>query len=474
MNRQDDNSKMRHIDFLLLDSLSLLVSFVLSYLIKFGDLGFIHSETWMPLLYIVLLLDIVICLFSDPYSGIFQRAYYDEIIGTVLLTVYNLSSTGILLYVLKVSVAFSRQMILTMYMLYFVISLAAKCLWKKLALSPKTKIYIHQKQSLFIVADSDNIENVFSDSVKGDFTYYDVKGIHLTDCCNISEKNGVCVIGDDYIKYIVDNHIEEVLFASKNFSPDSGICKTLVALGIGVHFLLDDILGFNAENHEITNVGVNKTLCVGLYSFTEAQTLYFFLKRFLDIIIGAIGCAFLIPAALLIKVIYLLSGDCAPVIFTQNRVGKNGKQIKIYKFRTMVPDAEKLLLSMLEDKKLKEEWEENQKFLNDPRITKIGKFLRKTSVDELPQFINVLKGEMSLVGPRPLVKGELEAHNGMKLYEQVKPGITGWWGCNGRSNINYHERLELEYYYVKNISFYLDFLCILRTALSVLQRDGAQ
>ena len=124
----------------------------------------------------------------------------------------------------------------------------------------------------------------------------------------------------------------------------------------------------------------------------------------------------------------------------------------------MVPNADEVLGEMLKEEKYRKEWEENQKFENDPRITKIGNFLRKTSLDEVPQLLNVIKGDMSLVGPRPLVEGELEARNGLKLYNSVKPGITCWWGCNGRSNIDYRERLELEYHYVKHCSLYLDIL----------------
>ena len=104
----------------------------------------------------------------------------------------------------------------------------------------------------------------------------------------------------------------------------------------------------------------------------------------------------------------------------------------------------------------------------------VGRVIRKTSIDEVPQFWNILKGDMSLVGPRPLVPGELEMHDGLTLYNKVKPGITGWWACNGRSNIGYRERLELEYYYVKNCSFYLDLLCIFRTMIAVLRKDGAK
>ena len=126
-------------------------------------------------------------------------------------------------------------------------------------------------------------------------------------------------------------------------------------------------------------------------------------------------------------------------------------------------------------KKYAEEWRKNQKFENDPRITKVGKILRKTSLDELPQFINVLLGDMSLIGPRPLLKGELEQHNGdSKVYESVKPGITGWWACNGRSATTYEQRLEYEYYYVNNFGLLLDLKCIFKTIKVVIERKGAR
>jgi len=117
-----------------------------------------------------------------------------------------------------------------------------------------------------------------------------------------------------------------------------------------------------------------------------------------------------------------------------------------------------MLKEMLKNPDYAAEWAENQKFEHDPRITKVGSFLRKTSLDEWPQFINVLFGDMSLVGPRPLVPGELEEHGGLQLYNRLRPGITGWWGCNGRSNIDYKERLDLEYHYIKNVGFVIDFV----------------
>ena len=129
----------------------------------------------------------------------------------------------------------------------------------------------------------------------------------------------------------------------------------------------------------------------------------------------------------------------------------------------------------MKDSKYRKEWEEKHKLENDPRITPIGKCLRKSSLDELPQFINVLKNEMSLVGPRPLVEGELDLHNGEhNLYESVKPGITSWWASHGRSNTSYEQRLNLEYFYIKNRSLLLDVKCILATIRCVLIREGAK
>jgi undecaprenyl-phosphate galactose phosphotransferase len=202
--------------------------------------------------------------------------------------------------------------------------------------------------------------------------------------------------------------------------------------------------------------------------------MYLFIKRCLDIILSLVGVVILIPISIIIKLVYILMGDEGNVIYTHKRIGKDGKEFQIYKFRTMVQNADVLLEELLKDERYRKEWETNQKIENDPRITKWGRFLRESSLDELPQVINVLKGEMSIVGPRPLVEGELEAHDGLELYQKVKPGITGWWACHGRSDIDYPERLALEYYYVRNLSLKLDLLCIYKTIIAVITRHGAK
>lgn len=203
--------------------------------------------------------------------------------------------------------------------------------------------------------------------------------------------------------------------------------------------------------------------------------LYFGVKRLFDILIALIGCLFLLPVILIVKISYLLHKDFDSIFFRQKRIGKNGKEFKLYKFRSMVPNADEVLKKLLKDPKYKEEWDLNQKFEHDPRITSMGNILRKTSLDELPQFINILIGDMSLIGPRPLVPGELDSHNGNhELYESVRPGISGWWAANGRSATTYERRLELEYYYIQHCGLILDIRCVFRTIKAVIFKTGAK
>lgn len=218
---------------------------------------------------------------------------------------------------------------------------------------------------------------------------------------------------------------------------------------------------------------MNEAVSVQAIGIKEA--LYLTIKRLFDIIVGIIGLIFIIPLSIIVKISYMLNGDFKSIFYKQKRVGKNGKIFYLYKYRTMVYNAEDILQKMLKEEKWKKEWDKNQKFENDPRITKMGNILRKTSLDEVPQFINILKGDMSLIGPRPLVEGELDAHKGNHdIYESVRPGITGWWACNGRSATTYDERLELEYFYVKNRGLRMDIKCIFKTIEAVLLKKGAK
>lgn len=199
------------------------------------------------------------------------------------------------------------------------------------------------------------------------------------------------------------------------------------------------------------------------------------LKRIIDIISALVGIVLLIPITICIAILNICFGDKGPIFYTQIRIGKNGKHFKMYKFRTMCIDADKKLNNILkENDKLKKEWEENRKIEKDPRITKLGSYIRKNSIDEFPQFINVLLGNMSLVGPRPVVDGEVEKYGEFKnKILSVKPGITGCWATHGRSKVGYKKRVLLEAYYVDKFSIWLDIKIILKTIRVIFNRQGA-
>lgn len=201
--------------------------------------------------------------------------------------------------------------------------------------------------------------------------------------------------------------------------------------------------------------------------------MYLFFKRFFDILLGFIGFIFLIPMSIMVKIGYILIKDYNSIFYTQERIGKNGKPFTIYKFRTMIINSQEVLDELLKNPDIKAEYESSYKIKNDPRITKVGKILRKTSLDEMPQFINLIIGNMSLVGPRPVIKKELKKYkHRKKLILSVKPGITGNWVIHGRSDLTYEERIEYEVEYIKNRSLLCDFKIILKTILCVIKRRG--
>ena len=472
-------SWVKLLDFMVIDLISLFLCFLLSFWMKFGNLAFGTNEVWVRYLFLVLVLSVVITLFVNPYSGILRRPYYMEIIRAFQLALYNLMLAALVFYTFKIGLAYSREMSFYMYGLYFFLSLLLKFFWKKLLVSGKIVIQTTKQIPLFVIGCSEGIEKTITNVTTGDFQLYDVTGIHLVDDLERKEVQvagmaPIPVVGKGYGRYILNHNIQEVLVAVEPGRVEDGVLKGLNLNGVGVNIAVENVIGFLPEDQYVQNMGVYRALSVGTFSFTPGQMIYLGAKRLMDILFGILGLVLLVPLSAAVKIAYFATGDRAPIFYSQIRIGQDGRKIRIFKYRTMVPDAEEQLAKLLQEEKYRKEWEEYQKLSDDPRITKIGRILRKASLDEFPQIINVLLGDMSLVGPRPLVKGELESHGGLKLYQRVKPGITGWWGCNGRSNIDYRERLELEYYYVKHCSLYLDLLCILRTMLAVMKRDGAQ
>ena len=198
------------------------------------------------------------------------------------------------------------------------------------------------------------------------------------------------------------------------------------------------------------------------------------IKRCLDFLLSCLAFIFALPVWLVLAVL-IKREDGGPIFYRQKRIGKRGKTISILKFRTMVPEADKVLKDYLAARPdLAEEWNAKQKLECDPRITKIGAFIRRASLDELPQLWNVLRGDLSLVGPRPIITDEISRYgDAFELYCQVRPGLTGLWQVSGRSRLSYERRVELDTYYIRNWSVWFDIYIMARTPGALIQTKNA-
>lgn len=203
----------------------------------------------------------------------------------------------------------------------------------------------------------------------------------------------------------------------------------------------------------------------------EKQSVYKYIKRIMDVILASMALVILSPVFFIIALAIKLESK-GPVFFKHTRIGKDGKIIKLYKFRSMVTNAEELIKSFTPEQM--KEYKENYKLTNDPRITKVGKFLRKTSLDELPQLLNIIKGDLAVIGPRPVVAEELKKYGtNIERFLSVTPGLTGYWAANGRSCTTYEQRMQMELFYIDNMSFKMDAKVFFKTIEAVIKREGA-
>jgi len=203
----------------------------------------------------------------------------------------------------------------------------------------------------------------------------------------------------------------------------------------------------------------------------QREGVYLFFKRALDVVASFCGIILISPLFILLAILIKIEDPKGPVFFSQVRVGKNGREFHMYKFRSMVSNAEELLESLLDKNEVSGLM---FKIKDDPRITKVGKFIRKTSIDELPQLFNVLKGDMSLVGPRPPLPREVRGYNSYHMKRlEVTPGCTGLWQVSGRNSVGFEEMVELDLEYIRRRGFYYDIKIILKTVWILLRPNSA-
>ncbi len=278
---------------------------------------------------------------------------------------------------------------------------------------------------------------------------------------------------DDIDEVCKDNHIKQIVIAENSFTH-----AELVSVMDKVNTLVDsvkympkdnNVMNFNSEVQDFDGILLIST---SKDQMTGPDRIA---KRLFDIIFGLVGSIMTLILCIVVKIMNVRQGDHDPIIFKQKRIGLHGKPITIYKFRSMVPNAEQVLEDLMaKDPAIREEYLTNKKLEHDPRITKAGNILRKTSLDEFPQFFNVLKGDMSLIGPRPYLFREIDDmgqyYNEIK---EIKPGLTGMWQANGRSDVSFKERCRLDVYYSKNWNLWLDIVIVYKTIRGIIHREGA-
>ena len=416
-----------------------------------------------PLLYIIFL------NIEQLYN---RRAQFWQIIQKLFITsCYAVTSIIILLYIARIAGSTSRMFIAVFWILSFILLVIFRYIVKKIL----EKYQLLQIPVLIIGAGKTAellVQGIKNDAGMG----YKIIGLLEDNKVEqgILEKYPVLGKFSDAEEVITKYNINHVFIAAPGL--EQGKLTKLIykvqplVKSMGV---IPNLVGVPMGGIEAESLFNEKLMLLRLRN-NLARPVNRWIKTIFDYVLTITGTIVISPILIVIA-LWIYKDSPGPVIFKHRRIGKNGKEFNCYKFRSMCVDAKEKLEQLLKtNPEAKAEWEKDFKLKNDPRITKSGAFLRKTSLDELPQIFNVLKGEMSLVGPRPIIKDEMERYGEyIDDYLMVKPGITGMWQVSGRSDTGYKERVQLDSWYVRNWSVWLDVMLLWRTMKIVVQRKGA-
>jgi exopolysaccharide biosynthesis polyprenyl glycosylphosphotransferase len=460
------HSWIKHLDFILCDLACVQISLLLSNVLRYGSLSCLYWEYRYWCVFLVLL-HICIVFFTEFYSGILRRGYLKEFKAVMKYNFILFSCMLACLFFTKQPYEYSRLMLFIFLGLNFLMIYMSHVLLK-LNIRKAAKDGKHSECLLLITKKylaEDNIGKMLSN----EYSAVKLKGIVIVDEDMAGQKvMGVPVVCnfDNLFEFAKRNVIDEVLLNVRDARIEELTTKFL-EMGITVHINIDRISSKmpNAVVEEINGFTVVTT------SINTVTTRQIVLKRAVDIAAGTAGMiAAAVAYIIFAPIIYIQSPG--PIFFSQVRVGRNGRRFKIYKFRSMYMDAEERKKELMSQNKMSGLM---FKMDNDPRVIPIGRFLRSTSIDELPQFFNILKGDMSLVGTRPPTVEEYlqyDFHHKSRL--AAKPGLTGMWQVSGRSNItDFEEVVELDTEYIKSWSLKSDLIIILKTVKVVLGRVGS-
>lgn len=482
MYRQKSKGWYKHKDFIFMDLCCIVIAFILADWFRHEAIINLYTdEIYRNTIIFIVLLDLCVSVVSESYKGVLKRGYYLEFNAVLKQTIIAELGTGLYLFSIDNGHNFSRIVLYLMGIIYTGLTYLTRILWKK---HLKSKMAEKGEHSLYIVTNENSAEDVIRNVRENNYNLYDINGLVIIDKdMTGSWISGIPVVAElkDASAYICQKWVDEVFInVDEDYPFPQELMDELLEMGMVVHRNLAKIKSMQGQRQMIETVGGYTVLTTSMNFATDRQA---FAKRTLDIVGGLVGC-------ILTGIIYIFIGPAiyisspGPIFFSQVRIGQNGKPFKMYKFRSMYMDAEERKAELMAQNKMSDGRMFKLDF--DPRVignkilpdgrkkTGVGEFIRKTSLDEFPQFWNVLKGDMSLVGTRPILQDELEQY---ELHHRAriatKPGLTGMWQVSGRSNItDFEEVVRLDTEYITKWNFGLDIKILLQTVKTVLKREG--
>lgn len=470
MYKRQKKSWVKHLDFLIVDIICLEIAFYSSCLIRLGNMRRLPVllDYYNRLAVVLLLVDICVVFFFEAYTGILRRNKVQELKAVLMHCSIVFSAVTVYVWATKQSEIYSRQVIFVFWGIAVIIEYFSRCLWK---------IYIRQRMikgkkfsQLLVVTEECYAEECVSDFQHDRYKEFEVIGVVIVDKNRIGDEIcGVPVVAsaDSFLEYVRVNVVDEIFINGNTRESSEALANELLELGLTVHFNLVRESRL-MPNKLVERCGKYMVLTTSMKIATTRQV---FIKRCMDILGSLVGLL-LAGIAFVAFAPVIKFQSPGPIFYEQTRIGRNGRRFKFYKFRTMIVGA---------DQMKKELMAQNEmdglmfKMEDDPRIFGIGKFMRKYSIDELPQFWNVLKGDMSLVGTRPPTEEEFvqyELHHKARL--GIRPGLTGMWQVSGRSDIkNFEEIVALDTQYISNWSLGMDIRILFRTIGVVLTGKGS-
>ncbi len=469
MYRRDNTGWAKHLDFIILDLILLQLAFITGYIMRHGFMNPYASPPYLRLAVVLLLLDICVVFFRQPYHQIIRREAAAELESVLMTCTVIFVSMLVYLYAAKMSAVYSRESLFAFWFMSVFYEYTAHCIYKQVLRSRKVKN--RSKAAMLILTMDRYAEECVRDFEDEKYRDFEICGIVVADRMRKGETiRGIPVVAnaDGFYDYVKNNVVDEVFINGNTRESSEALADELLEMGVTVHFSLVHQTAL-MPNKMLERYGSYMVLTTSMRIASPSEL---FIKRVMDILGSLIGLV-ITAAAFLIVAPIIKKQSPGPVFFSQERVGKNGRTFRIYKFRSMYMDAEEHKQDLMEKNEMGGIM---FKMTDDPRITPIGRFIRKYSIDELPQFWNVLKGEMSLVGTRPPTVDEVEQyqlHHWARL--GIKPGLTGMWQVSGRNDItDFEEVVALDTRYISEWSLALDIKILFHTIYVVFTGSGSK